>query len=288
MKRKVVLIMVERLKKLKFLFRIKYISFFFLLLILIIIGLEVQDSYRQHGKFRTMQDSLTTAEHVDLTGLRELHSAGGPALPLSEIKERLGYNPGKLIIVDGRRTRNGYINGIPTTYFNYSQENPSLKSYLWRLVYTGTFRPLSDQVISPAEEAKRKGFGYASFEIGSKYKSTDEAVDGFVRFFDPLPKDTSVYFHCHHGKGRTSMMLVMWDIMANAPKVALKDIIKRQYLLGSVDLFDTSTWTRSTYNTKKLEERKEFIQNFYKFICQRKAGGIQEWAKWNALYVNKN
>ena len=76
------------------------------------------------------------------------------------------------------------------------------------------------------------------------------------------------------------MMLVMWDIMKNAPQVSLKDIIKRQYLLGSVDLFDTSAWTKSTYSTKKLEERKTFIEKFYTFISQKKAGGLQSWTAW--------
>jgi len=275
--------MLEPLKKFKPLLRPRNIFLFILFAVLVVIGLEVQDSYRQHGKFRTMQDPIASSEKVDLTGLHELHAAGGPALPLSEIQKRLGPTAQHIVIVDGRRTRNGYLNGIPTTYYNYAQENPSLKAYLWRLIYTGTFRALTDQVVSPEEEAKKHGFGYANFEIGSKYKSPDEAVDGVVQFYDSLPKDSWVYFHCHHGKGRTSMMIVMWDIMANAPQVALEDIIKRQYLLGSVDLFDTSAWTKSTYSTKKLEERKEFIQKFYAFITQRKAGGIQRWTDWNAL-----
>lgn len=269
------------IKKFTSIFRLRNILLLGLFGLLVGIGLELQDSYRKHGKFRTMQDPIVLTEKVNLSGLRELHAAGGPALPLAEVKKRLGNLNGQLIIVDGRRSRHGYINGIPTTYFGYLQEAPPWKAYLWRLFYTGTFQPQPEKVVPPFTEARNHGFGYANFEIGSKYTSSDAAVEGFVNFFDGLPKDALVYFHCHHGKGRTSMMLVMWDIMANAPKVSLKDIVKRQYLLGSVNLFDTAAWAKGTYSTKKLEERKKFIVNFYAFISQRKAGGIQNWSEWN-------
>jgi len=80
-------------------------------------------------------------------------------------------------------------------------------------------------------------------------------------------------------------MLAMYDIMRNAPLVALKDIIKRQHLLGSVDLFDTIAWrkSRGTYSSDGLKRRKKFIEDFYTFVSQRKAGGIQRWSDWRHL-----
>lgn len=250
--------------------------------LLIALGVELQDDYRKSGKFRTMKDPISTTEQVDLTGLRDLPIAGGPILPLSTLKERLAPLKGSIIVVDGILSEHGYVNGFPSTYLGYSHNTPSWHHLLWRLIYTGTFRSHPEQIIPPLEEAKRHGMQYVNLQIGSKFKSPDKAVDDFVTLFDNAPPDVKVYFHCHHGKGRTSMMIVMADIMKNAPRVALDDIVKRQHLLGSVDLFDTTSWTGGTYATKTLEDRKKFIQKFYTFICQRKAGGIQRWSEYGA------
>jgi hypothetical protein len=76
------------------------------------------------------------------------------------------------------------------------------------------------------------------------------------------------------------MMLVMLDIMKNAPTVSLHDIVKRQHLLGSEDLLNTTVWARGTYTKKQLEQRRDFITQFYEFVCQRKAGGSQLWSEW--------
>lgn len=249
-------------------------------IILIWIGLEVQDNYRKYGNFRTMQDPIVSSKSVDLTGLRELHFAGGPLMPLSDLKKRLDTVEGPKIIADGIHGKYGYVQGIPDNYLAYNKEMPSWKSYIWRLFYTGTLKSNPTAIVSGAEAAKLYGFDYKSFHIGSKYLARDEDIDQFVSFFDTLPENTWVYFHCIHGKGRTSMMLVMADIIRNAPNVALTDIIKRQHLLGSVDLFDTTPWTRGTYATKMLEDRKKFIEDFYEFISQRKSGGLKQWSEW--------
>jgi len=261
--------------------RIRNILIGGILVLLISIGLELQDVYRKYGNFRTTQDPIVSTERVDLTGLRDLHMAGGPMLPLHDLKKRLATAKTNIIIVNGTIGKHGYVNGTPTTDLGYLSKNPGWRYFLWRLFSTGTIKAHPELVISEAEEAKKHGFEYKSFLIGSKFNSAEKTIDEFVTFIDSLPENTSVYFHCHHGKGRTSLMLVMADIIKNAPNVALTDIIKRQYLLGSVDLFDTIPWSKGTYSTATLEKRKTFVQTFYAFICQRKTGGIQLWSEWN-------
>jgi hypothetical protein len=258
----------------------KYILMVIISIFLVIFGLELQDSYRKYGNFRTMQDPIVSTESVDLTGLRELQFMGGPITSLPDLKKRLDYIEEPKIIVDGVHGKYGYVHGIPASYLDYTNTSPSWKSYIWRLLYTGTVKAHLELMLTGAEAASLYGFGYRLFHIKSKSLSKDEDIDEFVSFFDTLPNNVHLYFHCVHGKGRTSMMLVMADIIKNAPKVALKDIVKRQYLLGSVDLFDTTPWTRATYTTKVLEERKKFIEQFYAFICQRQVGGFQRWSEW--------
>jgi hypothetical protein len=176
----------------------------------------------------------------------------------------------------------GYVKGIPTTFFAYQSKNPHWKYYIRRFVFTGTTSVVPELVIPEAEEAKRNGFSYARVKIGSKYISSDEAIDNLVNLFDKLPENMWVHFHCHYGKGRTSMMLVMYDIMKNAPHVLLNDITLRQHLLGSEDLLNTQVRKKGSYTKEQLAQRKEFITQFYNFICQRKAGGIQLWSEWRS------
>lgn len=249
------------------------------LVLLIIIGIEIQDDCRKSGKFRTMHDPISSSEKVDLTGLQDLHIAGGPPISFESLKQKL-FPHKNIVVVDGMIGKYGYINGIPASYLGYKGPT-SIKHYLWRLFYTGTLMPHPELNVSEENEAKKHGLHYVALRIGSKSTSSDQTIDDFVKFFDTLSKDTWVYFHCHHGKGRTSIMLVMADIIKNAPQVSIKDIIKRQYLLGSVDLFDTTPWAKGTYGKNMLEKRKKFIEQFYTFICQRKAGGIQLWSEWN-------
>lgn len=232
------------------------------------------------AKFRTMQGPLSSVEQVDLTGLRVLQASGGAIINFPKLKKELSHIKKEIIIVDGISEYHGYINNIPATYLGYNKLDPDLRYPLRRLLFTGTTQAKREVVIPEKDVAQQFGFGYINIEIDSKISTPDKAVDEFVAFIDALPENKWLHFHCRHGKGRTSMMLIMYDIMKNAPAVALADIVKRQHLLGSEDLFDTTVWKMGNYTCETLERRKEFIKQFYAFISQRKAGGIQHWSEW--------
>lgn len=235
-----------------------------------------------NAKFRTMQDKIVSSEKVDLTGLRELSASGGPVVDFRVLKKQLGDIKKEIIIIDGISERHGYINNKPTTFFGYHRRTPDLRYLIRRLFFTGTLKVLPKQIVPESIMAKRYGFGFKNLRINSRLLTPHLFVDEFISYFDTAPKNLWFHFHCRHGKGRTSMALVMFDIIKNAPHVALEDIVKRQHLLGSVDLFDVTEWkANGTYSSKTLEERKKFIKDFYTFICQRKRGGIQLWADWS-------
>lgn len=263
------------------------ISIFCLIALMITLYLLLTDNYTD-ARFRTMQDKLPPSERVDSTGLHELQASGGPIVDFPELKKKLSHVKKSIIIVDGLWEFHGYINNIPATYFGYQRATPDLRYPLRRLLFTGTTESRRELVIPENEVAKQYGFNYINIKIDSKVRTPDKAVDEFVNFIDTLPANTWIHFHCRHGKGRTSMMLIMLDTMKNAPQVALADIVKRQRLLGSEDLFDTRDWKMGTYTSETLERRKEFIKQFYEFICQRKAGGIQRWSEWRQGVAQKN
>lgn len=266
-------------------------SAIFITLLAVVVYLLSTDDYTD-SKFRTMQDQIASSESVDLTGLRELSASGGPILDFPALKKKLGFVKKPIIIVDGMKEHHGYIKDIPLTFFGYHRKKPDFRYVLRRLFFTGTTQQQPELIVHERELAQKYGFGYVNIKIDSKLVTPDEAVDEFVAYFDKAPENVWFHFHCRHGKGRTSLALVMYDIMKNAPKVALEDIVRRQFLLGSVNLSDTAVWRKnSTYPSKALERRKKFVHEFYAFICQRKAGGMQLWSDWrshtNSLSFNE-
>jgi len=253
-----------------------------LLLLLGLAYILFTDDYTQ-AKFRTMQDPIASTKKVDFKGLREIQASGGPIVNFPDLQKKINGKQKHIIIVDGMWEYHGYINGIPTTYFGYQKHDLDLRYLLRRLLFTGTTNIRRDLVTLEPDMAKSYGYDYRNIQIDSKALTTDKAVDEYVAFVDSLTPDTWVHFHCRLGKGRTSMMLVMFDTMQNAPQVPLKDIIKRQRILGSENLANTISKKGGTYTSETLTNRKKFIENFYEFICQRKAGGIQRWSEWNHL-----
>lgn len=233
------------------------------------------------GNFRTTQDTIWSMQPVDITGLRKLNASGGTSVRFPDLKRRLSHVKGNKTIVDGISEFHGYVNGIPSTFFAYQNPHPHWKYYIRRFVFTGTTDVLPSLVLPEAEEAQKNGFSYVNIKVGSKFITSNETIDEIVKVFDGLPENGWVHFHCHYGKGRTSMMLVMFDIMKNAPQISLPEIVKRQHLLGSEDLLNTTIWRKGSYTKEQLEQRATFITNFYDFICQRKAGGIQKWSEWH-------
>lgn len=237
------------------------------------------DAYLNRN-FRTTQDRIHSTEQVDLRGLRELKASGGAAVHFADLNRRLSDIKGPKLIIDGMTEYHGYIYGIPTTFFAYQAELYGLKYSLRRYMLTGTMKIRKDLVCSEGEEALKQGFAYINLQPGSRFIPPHEKIDEIIQILENVPANTWVHFHCHHGKGRTSLMMVMFDIIKNAPQVSLQDIVKRQHLLGSENLLDTTVWARGSYTLDQLKRRRDFITQFYKFICQRKAGGAQLWSEW--------
>ncbi len=230
--------------------------------------------------FRTMQDEIHSNEKVDLTGLREIRASGGYLPRFPTLVRKLQHIKEKKIIVNAESELTEYIKGLPITLLGYKKSKPELKHYVRRLVFTSTIKECPELISSGNQEASQYGFIHKNLVIGSRSPVPPQNIDNIVTFFDDYAPNYWIHFHCTHGKGRTSMLLVMLDIMKNAPKVALKDIIKRQHFLGSVDLADTVRWLKGGYTIEMLENRKKFIEDFYTFVCQRKAGGIARWSDW--------
>ena len=127
--------------------------------------------------------------------------------------------------------------------------------------------------------------GYLRLPTTDHCRPRDSEVDRFVAFEANLAEGTWLYFHCRAGDGRTTTFMAMHDIIHNAPGDSLDVILTRQGPvngggIGGVDLTKVGK-SQDRFDYPFLTERVEFIQNFYKYICQAKPGGFKlTWSDW--------
>jgi len=60
----------------------------------------------------------------------------------------------------------------------------------------------------------------------------DDAVDRFILAVRALPDGAWTHFHCEAGLGRTTTFMVLYDMLRNANRVSLEDIVRRQKILS--------------------------------------------------------
>ncbi|WP_196596029.1 fused DSP-PTPase phosphatase/NAD kinase-like protein [Pectinatus frisingensis] len=125
--------------------------------------------------------------------------------------------------------------------------------------------------------SNKMGFAYIRIPVTDHCAPNDETVDKFINFVHDLQADQWLHFHCEAGKGRTTTFMAMYDIMKNAKIDSLSAILKRQADAGGEDLNATKHGWQSIY----LNERKNFIKNFYKYCRINNDNYATTWSTWH-------
>ena len=94
-----------------------------------------------------------------------------------------------------------------------------------------------------------------------------------------LPAGGWVHFHCEAGKGRTTTFLALYDILRNARRVSLQDIVNRQSLLvGDYNLLDLAG--QSGWKAPLFADRAAFVRAFFDYARANTGGRPQTWTEW--------
>ena len=131
--------------------------------------------------------------------------------------------------------------------------------------------------------AAEKGLGYIRIPDKKFGNMEFEHVDMFVDFVKRLPAGEWVHFHCKKGQSRTTLFMIMYDMMRNAEKVSVDDLIKRHgpMGLGGADLFGLPAKTDWDHSFKK--GWKEFLCQFHAYVKDNKQSGFEKsWTVWAA------
>jgi hypothetical protein len=226
-------------------------------------------------RFRSSETFDIDSQHaVNTNHLKELRISGSSRLIFSDLKKHLSTVQGPVYIIDLTGGGEQYYYGYTAGFFKATKGKPNIIHLLRRLLLTGSMKIDVSALQKEEEIVQRHGYHYKSFLIVRRSPPSEQTMHDIVEFIEALPKEAWLHVHCFAGKGRTTMFMIMVDIIKNHATVPLEDIVKRQYLLGGIDLFDTTVWKNGSYTKEELEARKNFIIRFHQYVKNRQ--GQQE------------
>jgi hypothetical protein len=263
--------------------------------------------------FRTTSDPFPAEaagplpSRAGLDTLRASGSAQFTAAQLRAIVERVGR---PLVVVDLRQESHGFLDGQAVSWYAMHDQVNVVRSLVEvqqserrRLEALAGTEPVTALVITARSESgtiqaadtivlgaqaalteqeltRSLGLGYFRIPATDFLPPSPENVDRFVGFAASLPPETWLHLHCHGGDGRTTTFLAMWDLMHNAGSVSADDIVRRQALIGPVNL--DSVGTPESWTHPFRIERAAFIRRFHAYAQEQAPGGfVVPWSAWS-------
>lgn len=237
---------------------------------------------------------------LNMEGLTDLNAYGSGAIHYPSFKEHISekIKTGeikKLYVVNLINDELYYYNDRCLRWYGIGCRGKTLGKHIfsrkpYKAIHTGLIRliygtpPTHDlsQLQTERQIVHKMGANYyVPLKEKPNWLGNQDFMDDLIHFFESLPKDALLYFHCVHGKGRTTTFLVFYDIFLNSKKVPLKDIANRHYCLGREDVLDTNLWSKGTWTQSALDARKAIVERFYDYMTDPKGYGHQPWVQWS-------
>lgn len=226
------------------------------------------------------------------------HAIASAQFSEEELSSVLARSTSPIVIVDLRQESHGFLNGHAVSWCekynwgnrgksaqciekcqaiqldNLAKEKNVVAYFSLKMSSNGDltrvpYRLPVHVILSEAALAKKYHVGYFRVYVTDNCRPTDAEVDRFVHFVHALPADTTLYFHCRAGRGRTTTFMAMYDMMHNAPEVSFTEIMRRQFLMGGSDLLVLPE--RGSYKYPMALARKQFLEAFYQSCARRNA-----------------
>lgn len=130
-----------------------------------------------------------------------------------------------------------------------------------------------EELINKINRNYPQGVSYLHLPVTDHRKPTPKIVDEFLKVFENMKAnpDLTILLHCRAGRGRTGTFMAMGDMLANAKKYELtfEQILKRQELLGSPNLFEPGCSCTTETRKKNFFDRRQFLSHFYQFVLAK-------------------
>ena len=254
-------------------------------------------------KYFTSDQEIKTFSHIPSNeGLQDLNISGSAQFThsgfkwiLDQIQQRKGQIS-SLINIDLREESHCFYKGLPVSHYipgnclNFGLSNldvekcenqwiNSLKDQsqieikivleksdgLFKNTNTVILDNQNSQDITSEQDfiEKSQGFNYIRIPIGDHTRPTDEDMREIYTLFSKVDTFQWLHFHCAGGKGRTTTLMVLYDIFINHQRyqnLTVEDYVLRHYLIGGINLF---TCPIIEWKANSTLARAQFIRHFY-------------------------
>lgn len=298
------------------------LSLFVLVAILVVVNLkdsqkpllEARDSSGMPKRFRSFPAKAVSDNHLDLS-VSNACMIGSGQFSISELQEILKLTHAPVVVVDLRAEPHGFVNGNAISWEGSSdsayldlqpkkveeREKRLLHQLRQKQIATLYLTDSSEQnrllsktslpvpvthVASEREIAEQLHLDYIRFCLAYHQIPTPAEVDRFVQLVKNTPKNRCLYFHCDGGGVRTTLFMVMYDMMRNANALSLNDILYRHCKIAGKILLKLPDRDAPGYNYA-LKLRK-FLKRFYLYSQHNSDNFKTQWSDWHYFISQPN
>lgn len=232
------------------------------------------------------------ATPVNYRKVDDLRLSGSATLgrdSLKTVARRISVKGAALLVVDLRQESHGIVNGNPVTWVseknwgNAQLINEEItrreKRQLGELKVGERLGRVRIQSLETEESMVRtQGHQYLRLTVGDYLRPSDVEVDRFVVAVRDLPELSWVHVHCRSGKGRTTLFMVLYDMMVNAKYMTFENILSRHEALSQDLLLEE--FAKDEWRFQYQKERSQFLRAFYNYAKAHPRGEGLLWSEW--------
>jgi hypothetical protein len=260
---------------------------------------------------RTTDDPLTAAKDgapSAVLGLRDLRASGSGEFTPEGLKLVLARTRGPVTVFDLRQETHIFVNDLPVSWYasrdwaNVGRSQSEVEAD--EAARVAAFKRGSKIDVRPGHPVKHgnansvspqqvtverasierdvvqlAGASYVRITVTDHTRPLDDEVDRFVLAVRALPENAWAHFHCEAGLGRTTTFMVLYDMLRNASRVSLEDIVERQKILShGYDVLQPDE--PGNWKAPYAADRATMVRAFYEYARANSNGRPLLWSEW--------